>query len=263
MKIAKTAELTYSRVCLQGDQALSASCCCTTGSQSIPYPHGEGDDRLKMHALPSVGCSSPPSSSTVVRRRHVALVALSHHACWARTCCVSAKASCKRFKSSRAVSRCWLETRLTSALSVRPWYARMMTSCWAPVAKQYYSLHNGNQRSAHDGTENEGRKSKRLCSVKAEAPDIHSCGGLPPWLVWQMSDERRHTADLRSDYCCYHCPWWRNILIQPESLKFFDLGFLPAISKILELIVMVCVPPFPVNFRHARHGACSSCSAFF
>ena len=41
VKIAKTAELTCSRVCLQGDQALSASCCCTTGSQSIPHPHGE------------------------------------------------------------------------------------------------------------------------------------------------------------------------------------------------------------------------------
>ena len=43
-------------------------------------------------------------------------------------------------------------------------------------------------------------------------------------------------------------------LMQPESFEMFDLGLLAAISKTLELIVVVCVRPgFPLNFLYVRH----------
>ena len=43
-------------------------------------------------------------------------------------------------------------------------------------------------------------------------------------------------------------------LMQLESFEMFDLGLLAAISKILELIVVVCVRPgFHLDFLHGRH----------
>ena len=138
------------------------------------------------------GCSSPPSPSTVVRPRPnrggeeaSACVAGSSFPSpmLGQTCCVSARASSKRFKCSRAVSRCWVETRLTS-LSVRPWCARMVTSCWAPVTEQYYATTTETRDLDTMGLEMKARGRKRLCSVNAENPSMHSCGGLPPRVVW-------------------------------------------------------------------------------
>ena len=74
VKIAETAELTCSRMCLQADQALSASCCCTTGSQSIPHPHGEVTISCTCMRCRACGCSSRKAR----RRRLLALVAPFH-----------------------------------------------------------------------------------------------------------------------------------------------------------------------------------------
>ena len=150
-----------------------------------------------------------------------------------RACCVSARASSKIFKSSRAVSRCWVETRLTSALSVRPRYAPMVTSCWAPVAKQYYATTTETRDLDTMGLEMKARGRKRLCCVKAKAPDVHSCGGLSAGVVWSMSDERRTHGRSEQRSLLLHCPWWPTSQSNLSSLKVCDLGFLPAISKIL------------------------------
>ena len=104
-----------------------------------------------------------------------------------QTCCVSVRASYKRFKSSRAVSRCRVETRLTSALSVRPRFARKMTTCWA---RRWSSNTTETKDLGTMGLEMKAGRRKRFCRVKAEAPEMHSCGGLPPGVVWQMSDAR-------------------------------------------------------------------------
>ena len=66
VKIVKTAELTYSRMCIQADPAPSASCCCTTGSQSIPYQRDSICTCMRCRAC---GYSSLPSPSTGVRPR--------------------------------------------------------------------------------------------------------------------------------------------------------------------------------------------------
>ena len=81
---------------------------------------------------------------------------------------------------------------------------------------------------------NEGKKSKRLCTAKAEAPEVRSVvachqgwsGGSP------MSDAL--TADLSN---ALH---YSTVHDGRQSLKFLTSGFLP---KILELIVVVCARP--------------------
>ena len=168
-----------------------------------------------------------------------------------------------RFKGSRAVSRCSVETRLTSALSVRTRHARMVTSCWAPVAKQYYATTTETRDLDTMGLEMKARGRKRLCCVKAEAPDVHSCGGLPPGVVWSMSDERRTHGRSEQRSLLLHCPWWPTSQSKLGRSKFVTSGFCPPSPRSWGLIVVVCVLRcFPANFRHARHGACSSCSAF-
>ena len=66
--------------------------------------------------------------------------------------------------------------------------------------------HSGNQRSGHDGTGKESKKSKRLCNVKPGAPDRHSCGGLPPRVVGYMSDESRTRRQSEQRSLLLHCP---------------------------------------------------------
>ena len=54
----------------------------------------------------------------------------------------------------------------------------------APLAKQYYATTMETRDLDTMGLEMKARGRKRLCSVKAEAPEMHSCGGLPPGVVW-------------------------------------------------------------------------------
>ena len=61
--------------------------------------------------------------------------------------------------------------------------------------------HDGNQRSGHDGTGKESKKSKRLCNVKPEAPEMHSCGGHQGW-CGTCPMKAALAADLSCGHCC-------------------------------------------------------------
>ena len=122
VKIVKTAELTYSRSCMQADQAPSASCYCKTGSQSIPYQRGEVMISCTCMRCRACGCSSSTSPSTGVRprpNRGGKEAGVGFCGWWLlSTTRVAPNMLLFRQRSSHAVSRC---IRLARALSVRAW----------------------------------------------------------------------------------------------------------------------------------------------
>ena len=96
----------------------------------------------------------------------MALAALSHHACCARHAAFQELACRVQVLGGDPIDK-----RVVRAIVVRAHDGVMQGDRGQAIQIH----HSGNQRFG-----NEGSKSKRLCSVKAEAPDMHSCGGLPP-----------------------------------------------------------------------------------
>ena len=219
------------------DQAPSASCVCKRlYNQSLL--NTRGDDLLNVHGLPS-GCSSSPSPSTTSTRVRMR----PSRACQQTPACGAGGskvhrvcgARCAAFPQEPRPSDSRADKRVVRASVVRAHNDVLLGA-----RGQAMLLHPPSWKIKIWTRHDLQCKQEEQTTVHCDKPRLPKCGSVVAchhgWSGRSpLSDAL--TADLSGALYRSYVHDGRH------SLKVFELGLLPAICKILELIVVVCALP--------------------